>query len=103
MSHPAAQGHRISLQVEPARHVLDMINRNIGIVERVVRFALAVIVVGWILSSERFGLAQGGAVLIAFALLWNSIFGRCYLWSWLGLSSCGPNDDCSAGGGDSTA
>ncbi|WOJ95403.1 DUF2892 domain-containing protein [Congregibacter brevis] len=76
-----------------------MIDRNIGTIERIVRFTLGAVIVAWILSSERFGLSQGVAVIIAFALFWNSIFGRCYLWKWLGLSSCGPEDDCSAGGG----
>ncbi|WP_439107195.1 YgaP family membrane protein [Congregibacter sp.] len=80
-----------------------MIDRNIGTLERIVRFTLAVALIAWILSAERFGVAQGVAVLAAFALLWNSIFGRCYLWKWLGLSSCSPEDDCSAGGGDSPA
>ncbi|MFK8041375.1 DUF2892 domain-containing protein [Congregibacter sp.] len=76
-----------------------MIDRNIGTVERIVRFTLGAIIVAWILSAERFGVLQGASVVIAFALFWNSIFGRCYLWKWLGLSSCGSEDDCSAGGG----
>ncbi|WOJ94580.1 DUF2892 domain-containing protein [Congregibacter variabilis] len=80
-----------------------MIDRNIGTVERLVRFGLAVVIVGWIFTAQSFGLLQGLGLLAAFALLWNSIFGRCYLWKWLGLSSCATEDDCSAGGGDSRA
>ncbi|EED33471.1 hypothetical protein NOR53_1913 [gamma proteobacterium NOR5-3] len=78
-----------------------MIDRNIGTAERAIRFTLAVIIIGWILAAERFGAPQLIALVIAFALLWNSIFGRCYLWKWLGLSSCATEDDCSPGGGNS--
>ncbi|MDP5072074.1 MAG: DUF2892 domain-containing protein [Congregibacter sp.] len=80
-----------------------MIDRNIGTIERAVRFALAVLLVAWILAQERFGLIHGVAVLAAFALVWNSIFARCYLWKWLGLSSCKAEDGCSAGDGNSRA
>ena len=81
-----------------------MIDRNIGRAERVVRFILATLLVTWIIGSESFGIAQGVALLAAFALLWNSIFARCYLWKWLGLSSCDPlKEDCSAGGGSGTS
>jgi hypothetical protein len=81
--------------------VFEMIDRNIGTVERLIRFTLAVIVVAWIFAADSFGLPQLLGLLAAFALLWNSIFGRCYLWKWLGLSSCATEDDCSPGGGNS--
>ena len=73
-----------------------MIERNIGKTERVVRFILAALLVAWIIGSESFGIAQGVGLLAAFALLWNSIFARCYLWKWLGLSTCDPEtEDCT--------
>lgn len=76
-----------------------MIERNIGRAERVVRFILAVVLLGWIMAGDRFGLAQGVALMAAFALLWNSIFARCYLWKWLRFSTCDPlKDDCSSSG-----
>lgn len=71
-----------------------MIERNVGTPERIVRFLLAIAAAGWVLSSERLGLAQGAVLLAALALTWNSIFGRCYLWKWLGLSSCKSGDRC---------
>ena len=81
-----------------------MIDRNIGRAERVVRFILAALLVAWIISSESFGLGQGVALVAAFALLWNSIFARCYLWKWLGISSCDPaTEDCSPGSGGAGA
>ncbi|WP_414979567.1 DUF2892 domain-containing protein [Congregibacter sp.] len=70
-----------------------MINRNIGTVERTIRFLLAVTIVGWILTAERFGAPQAFILIAAFALLWNSVFGYCYLWKWLGLSSCATEDN----------
>lgn len=80
-----------------------MIDRNIGTAERVVRFVLATLLVAWIFTVEHFAAPQALGLIVAFALLWNSIFGRCYLWKWLGLSSCTPEDDCSSGSGDSVA
>ncbi len=72
-----------------------MIERNIGTVERVIRAVLGVLLVGWVLTSRELGLLQGAALVAAFALFWNSIFARCYLWKWLNLSSCDPADeDC---------
>ena len=72
-----------------------MIERNIGTVERVIRALLGVLLVGWVLTGREFGILQGAALVAAFALFWNSIFARCYLWKWLNLSSCDPEDgDC---------
>jgi hypothetical protein len=72
-----------------------MIERNIGTIERLVRAVLGALLVGWVLTGQVFGLPQGGALLAAFALFWNSIFARCYLWKWLNLSSCDPRKgDC---------
>lgn len=81
-----------------------MINRNIGMSERILRFVFAVILVGWTASSGSFGLGETLAILAALALLWNSIFARCYLWKWLNVSSCNPEkEDCSSGAGSSQA
>ncbi|MFT7286764.1 MAG: hypothetical protein ACI87W_000873 [Halieaceae bacterium] len=66
-----------------------MIKRNIGKVEAVVRLCLAAMLTGWVVHSAHLGMLQGLALLAAVALVCNSVFGRCYLWKWLGLSSCG--------------
>lgn len=68
-----------------------MIDRNIGLAERIVRLALAVLLMGWVLTGGVFGAPQAIGLVAAFALLWNSIFARCYLWKWLGISSCDPS------------
>ncbi|MFT7320500.1 MAG: hypothetical protein ACI8SI_002050, partial [Congregibacter sp.] len=39
------------------------------------------------------GAPQAFILIAAFALLWNSVFGYCYLWKWLGLSSCATEDN----------
>ena len=82
-----------------------MINRNIGKKERVARLLLAIALIGWVVGGAGFGVPQGLALLASFALLWNSIFARCYLWQWLGLNSCdGEAGGCSnSGGRDSRA
>jgi len=72
-----------------------MIDRNIGLTERIVRLVLGVILIGWIFTADRFGALQAVALVAAFALLWNSIFARCYLWRWLRISTCDPTQrDC---------
>jgi hypothetical protein len=76
-----------------------MIDRNIGRPERVVRFVLSLLLIGWVVREGELGIAQGFALLAALALLWNSIFARCYLWKWLRISSCDPErEDCPPGG-----
>lgn len=80
-----------------------MIERNIGTVERVVRAVAGALLVGWVLTGLEFGPLQGVALIAAFALFWNSIFARCYLWKWLKLSSCDPkNSDCPGPKGNQT-
>lgn len=65
-----------------------MIQRNIGNAERVVRLLLAVLLFGWVINGAAVGAPQVTALIAAFALLWNSIFARCYLWKWVGISTC---------------
>ncbi len=81
-----------------------MIDRNIGSTERIVRFVIGTLLVGGVLASERFGLGQAIALIAAFALFWNSIFARCYLWKWLGLNTCDPSrEECHGGSGNTRA
>lgn len=64
-----------------------MIKRNLGKMERTLRFLLAAALLGWVVSRGSFGIVEGVAAVASLALLWNSIFARCYLWKWLGLST----------------
>ena len=74
-----------------------MIHRNLGLIERLLRFAIAIALLIWITGATAFGPLQAGAALAALALFWNGIFARCYLWKWLGLSTCKacPGRDCA--------
>ncbi len=73
-----------------------MINRNVGTLERLIRLGLGLVLVFAVLQAPAFGVLQGVSLVAAFALFWNSIFGRCYLWKWLGITSCDDNNcaDC---------
>jgi hypothetical protein len=76
-----------------------MIDRNIGTVERIVRLVLSVALVIWVALGDQIGVLQACALLAALALLWNSVFSRCYLWGWLGISSCkAANKNCPQSG-----
>jgi hypothetical protein len=69
-----------------------MIQRNVGMAERVVRFCLGTALLAFVFLSETLGIAQIAALPAAFALYWNSIFARCYLWKWLGIDTCKDAD-----------
>ncbi|MEM1190260.1 MAG: DUF2892 domain-containing protein [Pseudomonadota bacterium] len=84
------------------RVYFPMIERNIGLPERVIRFLLGIGLIAWVVTGSEFSWPQGLALVAAFALLWNSIFARCYLWKWLRISSCDPSrEDCPGTGGSS--
>ncbi len=79
-----------------------MIERNIGLPERIIRFLIGIGLIVWVSTGSEFSWPQGLALVAAFALLWNSIFARCYLWKWLHISSCDPKrEDCPGTGGSS--
>ncbi|MEE4278741.1 MAG: DUF2892 domain-containing protein [Halieaceae bacterium] len=75
-----------------------MIERNIGVAERIIRLILGVALITWVLTASSFHWPQGLALVAAFALLWNSIFARCYLWKWLRISTCSASGgECALG------
>jgi hypothetical protein len=81
-----------------------MIDRNIGKTERLLRLVLGIALISWVIGGATFGAMQGLALLAAFALLWNSVFGRCYLWKWLGFNSCdSKTGDCANPGSGNKA
>jgi hypothetical protein len=78
-----------------------MIERNIGQTERIVRFLLGLVLLGFVIASGSFGAPQALALIAALALFWNSIFARCYLWKWLNVSTCTASKGaCPGPGGD---
>lgn len=65
-----------------------MIERNLGMIERILRLAGAIFLALWTTSRDSHDLLTPLALLIAIALTLNFLFSRCYLWSILGLDSC---------------
>lgn len=65
-----------------------MINRNLGFIERMIRFVLGVIVTLWVMNQPEMNIVEWLAAIVGLLLVLNAIFGRCYLWFWLNLNSC---------------
>jgi len=57
-----------------------MIERNLGNIERVVRLALAALFVAWALSRPYLNPVECFVIAVAFTLMLNGVFARCYLW-----------------------
>lgn len=74
-----------------------MINRNLGFIERMIRFVLGVIVTLWVMNQPEMNIVEWIAAIVGLLLVLNAIFGRCYLWFWLNLDSCQETygDDCA--------
>lgn len=68
-----------------------MIAKNLGKPERIVRLLLGVLVAVLTAMQPEFGAFEGLTSVIALFLVLNGIFGRCYLWHLLEISSCGCN------------
>jgi hypothetical protein len=68
-----------------------MIRKNLGKMERVVRFTIGVILLGWVLMQPEVSGVSWFVSMVGLFLTLNGIFGRCYLWHVLEFSSCGCN------------
>ena len=65
-----------------------MIDRNLGIAERVLRLIGAVVLAGWAVTRDSHDILTPIALLAAAAFTMNFFFSRCYLWHVLGINSC---------------
>lgn len=79
-----------------------MIGKNLGSLERVLRSLAGLLLAVWILSSPGIGGADWLGLVVSLFLVLNGVFGRCYLWHLLHISSCGcsnipPERLCSNG------
>ena len=73
-----------------------MIPKNLGIIERIIRLIIGVIVGFWAFSQASFGWIEGIALVAALFLVMNAVFSRCYLWQLLGFNTCDEDDeDCN--------
>ncbi len=69
-----------------------MIKKNLGAIERFLRLILGVLLAGWsVTRPEMDAIAWVGSVAALFLIL-NGVFGRCYLWHVLDITSCGCNN-----------
>ena len=71
-----------------------MIERNLGVLERIVRFMLGAALGVWVLAQPSWAVLEWVALVAALFLLLNAFYGRCYLWNALGFNSCGDDEDC---------
>ncbi len=69
-----------------------MIAKNLGNAERIVRLLLGVLVAVITAMQPQFGAFEGLTSVIALFLILNGIFGRCYLWHMLEITSCGCSE-----------
>lgn len=68
-----------------------MIGKNLGRLERTLRVLAALLLASWALSRPEFGGTGWLAMTVSLFLVLNGVFGRCYLWHLLHISSCGCN------------
>ena len=65
--------------------------KNLGNTERTVRLILGLLLAAVVLARPAMGAIEWTGALIALFLVLNGVFGRCYLWHVLEISSCGCN------------
>ncbi len=64
-----------------------MIERNLGNIERVVRFILGVVFAVWALLQPAMNGIEWFVTIISLSLILNGIFSRCYVWYLLDLNT----------------
>ena len=69
-----------------------MIETNLGNIERALRLLVGVVLGGWSLARPEMDAIGWLAAMSAICLLLNALYGRCYLWHMLDISSCGCNN-----------
>jgi hypothetical protein len=70
-----------------------MIERNLGNVERLVRFTLGCLFALWTASQPYMSMTDWFVAIVALFLILNGIFSRCYLWY---IIDQGTNARCRA-------
>ena len=68
-----------------------MIGVNLGKYERIVRFAIGALLLAWVVMQPEMNGFSWFMSVIGLFLVLNGIYGRCYLWHILDISSCGCN------------
>jgi hypothetical protein len=63
-----------------------MIEKNLGNLQRIVRFILGLAFAGWAFTQPHMNGIEWFVVVIALCLIANGIFSRCYLWYLLDIN-----------------
>lgn len=72
-----------------------MIDKNLGNVERVMRFLAGLALGYWVLIQPHLTWVEWTAGVAALFLVLNAFFSRCYLWHMLGFDTCkGQSKNC---------
>lgn len=83
----SSRGHGCTYIVTIQTVIDPVIPKNLGSIERAIRLLFAALLMLWVWQGDGSIATEAAAGLAACALVWNAIFGRCYLWRWLGLNS----------------
>jgi hypothetical protein len=71
---------------------VSMIKKNLSSIERWLRLAVGLLLGGWAVSRPELDAVAWAGVVASLFLVLNAVFGRCYLWHVLEISSCGCNN-----------
>ncbi|MGK0499218.1 MAG: hypothetical protein ACJAYG_000852 [Oceanicoccus sp.] len=64
-----------------------MIKKNLGYIDRAIRLLLAALILMWLWGQGTVGILELLVGICGLFLVLNVIFGRCYLWQLLRLST----------------
>lgn len=70
-----------------------MIERNLGNLERLIRFTLGSLFAVWTVSQPQMTITDWFVGFVALLLILNGVFSRCYLWYLIDLDT---NSQCRA-------
>jgi hypothetical protein len=74
----------------------NMIERNLGNLERLIRFFVGLAITAWALMLPSITLTEIFVVLVGLMLIFNGLFSRCYVWYILNLNTFKSADvDCA--------
>jgi hypothetical protein len=89
--------HLLTLDVKECNlEEKNMIERNLGNFERVLRLLFGLAIAVWALIQPSMNGIEWFVMVISMMLMMNGIFSRCYLWFVLDINSCTDSrEECS--------
>lgn len=70
---------------------MNMIAKNIGNIERVIRVILSVVLTVFVFLQPQITVVEIFVTVVALFLFLNGVFSRCFLWWALGINSLKPH------------